>query len=269
MLIDFHAHIFADALAPRARAVLMENSHGAYTHCTDMTLGGLTAYMDAHGVDKSVVLPIVTKQRQTETINKWAASINDGEKIVAFGGIFPHTDDYKRDIDLVVSLGLKGIKLHPEYQEFVADEKELFPVYEYALDKGLIIVWHAGYDPIGTPPYRSDPFMFARIVGAFPGCGDKLVAAHLGGQSQWEDVYDTLAGREIMLDTSMASKYCPQDLFEAIVEKHGADRVLFASDSPWSDAAEEKARLETYSFTAEEKELIFHANAERVLGIKR
>ena len=90
MLIDFHAHIFADALAPRARAVLMENSHGAYTHCTDMTLGGLTAYMDAHGVDKSVVLPIVTKQRQTETINKWAASINDGEKIVAFGGIFPH-----------------------------------------------------------------------------------------------------------------------------------------------------------------------------------
>ena len=136
MLIDFHAHIFADALAPRARAVLMENSHGAYTHCTDMTLGGLTAYMDAHGVDKSVVLPIVTKQRQTETINKWAASINDGEKIVAFGGIFPHTDDYKRDIDLVVSLGLKGIKLHPEYQEFVADEKELFPVYEYRPGQG-------------------------------------------------------------------------------------------------------------------------------------
>ncbi len=125
MLIDFHAHIFADALAPRARAVLMENSHGALhpLHGHDLS-AALTAYLDAHGVDKSVVLPIVTKQRQTETINKWAASINDGEKIVAFGGIFPHTDDYKRDIDLVVSLGLKGIKLHPEYQEFVADEKE-------------------------------------------------------------------------------------------------------------------------------------------------
>ena len=135
MLIDFHAHIFTDALAPKARAVLMENSHGAYTHCTDMTLGGLLGYMNAHGVDKSVVLPIVTKQHQTETINRWAASINDGDRIVSFGSVFPHTDDYRRDIDLVVSLGLKGIKLHPEYQAFDADEEGLMPLYEYAAEK--------------------------------------------------------------------------------------------------------------------------------------
>lgn len=266
MLIDFHAHIFTDALAPKARAVLMENSHGAYTHCTDMTLAGLLGYMDAHGIDKSVVLPIVTKQRQTETINRWAADINDGNRIVSFGSIFPHTDDYKRDIDLVVSLGLKGIKLHPEYQAFDADEEGLMPLYEYAAEKGLIIVWHAGYDPIGAPPYRSNPYMFARLADRLKGA--KLVAAHLGGQEQWEDVYDVLAGRDIYLDTSMASKYCPRELFEAIVEKHGADKVLFASDSPWSAAAEEAARLRTYGFSSDELEKIFHLNAEKLLGLR-
>lgn len=266
MLIDFHAHIFTDALAPKARAVLMENSHGAYTHCTDMTLGGLLGYMNAHGVDKSVVLPIVTKQHQTETINRWAASINDGDRIVSFGSVFPHTDDYRRDIDLVVSLGLKGIKLHPEYQAFDADEESLMPLYEYAAEKGLIIVWHAGYDPIGTPPYRSNPHMFARLADRLAGA--KLVAAHLGGQEQWEDVYDVLAGRDIYLDTSMASKYCPQALFEAIVEKHGADKILFASDSPWSDAAEEVKRLKTYNFTSDKLEKMFHLNAEKLLGLR-
>ena len=76
MIIDFHAHIFTDALAPKAQAALIENSHHAYSHCTDMTERGLLAYMDAHGIDISVVLPIVTKPHQTATINNWAASVN-------------------------------------------------------------------------------------------------------------------------------------------------------------------------------------------------
>ncbi len=266
MLIDFHTHIFTDSLAPRARAVLIENSHGAYKHCTDMTLSGLLGYMNAHGVDKSVVLPIVTKQHQIETINNWAASISDRDKIISFGSIFPHSDNYKKDIDLVASLGLKGIKLHPEYQAFDVDEDALMPVYEYALDKGLIILWHAGYDPIGVPPYRSNPRMFAEIADRFKGA--KLVLAHLGGQEQWEEVYDVLAGRDIYLDTSMASKYCPKDLFKAIVERHGADKILFASDSPWSDPEEEMKRIKTFGFTKAEEEKIFHLNAEKLLGIR-
>lgn len=264
MIIDFHAHIFTDALAPKARAVLMQNSHGAYRHCTDMTKGGLLAYMNAHGIDKSVVLPIVTKQHQTATINKWAAEIND-DRTVAFGSLYPFTDDYKRDIDDICALGLKGIKLHPEYQLFEVNDERLFPMYEYAFSKGLIVVWHAGYDPVGTPPYRSNPKMFAELADRFDGA--VMVAAHLGGQEQWEDVLEYLAGKNVYLDTSMASVYCPRELFESIVKKHGADKVLFASDSPWSDAAVEIERLKGYSFTQEELDAVFHGNAERLLGL--
>lgn len=262
MIIDFHAHIFTDSLAPKAREVLIKNSGNAYKHCTDMTRSGLLSYMDAHGIDKSVVLPIVTKQHQTRTVNEWAASIND-DRLIAFGSIFPHTDDYRRDIDMVASLGLKGIKLHPEYQSFTINEPFMFPIYDYAFSKGLIIVQHAGYDPIGTPPYRSNPRMFAEIADTMR--GGVMVAAHLGGQAQWEDVRKYLVGKNIYMDTSMASGYCPRELFEDIVKSHGTDKILFASDSPWSEAGKEAERLRSYDFDADVLEDIFHRNAEKLL----
>lgn len=264
MVIDFHTHIFNDALAPKARAALMANSHGAYAHCTDMTRAGLLLYMDAHGIDRSVVLSIATKPSQTAKINAWAESIAD-DRLIPFGALYPLCDSWKADIDDIVARGFKGIKLHPEYQDFYVDDERLFPVYEYAFSKGLIILWHAGYDPIGVPPYRSNPRRFAALAGRFDGA--KMVIAHLGGQEQWVETAEFLAGKNVYMDTSMATKYCPKDLFEFIVKKHGADRILFASDSPWSDTAEAADMIRSCAFTEEDKEKILHGTAEKLLGI--
>lgn len=264
MVIDFHTHIFNDELAPKARAALLKNSHNAYRHCTDMTRGGLLSYMDAHGIDKSVVLSIATKPTQTEKINAWAASVND-DRLIAFGSVYPLGDNWKKDIDAVVSYGLKGIKLHPEYQNFDVDDERVFPLYDYAFSKGLIVLWHAGYDPIGTPPYRSNPRRFAVLADRFDGA--KMVVAHLGGQEQWVEVAEFLAGKNVWMDTSMATQYCPKDLFEFIVKKHGADRVVFASDSPWSDTAEAAEMIRNCDFTPEDKEKILHGTAEKLLGL--
>lgn len=107
MVIDFHTHIFNDELAPKARAALLKNSHNAYRHCTDMTRGGLLSYMDAHGIDKSVVLSIATKPTQTEKINAWAASVND-DRLIAFGSVYPLGDNWKRTSTLSCRTDLKG-----------------------------------------------------------------------------------------------------------------------------------------------------------------
>lgn len=263
MVIDFHAHIFNDELAPKARAALIKNSHGAYRHCTDMTRAGLLGYMDAHAIDKSVVLSIATKPSQVAKINAWASTVAS-DRLIPFGAVFPLSEGWKADIDDVVARGFKGIKLHPEYQGFYVDDEALFPLYDYALSKGLIILWHAGYDPVGTPPYRSSPRRFAALAERFD--GGKMVVAHLGGQEQWVETAEFLAGKNVWMDTSMATKYCPRDLFEFIVKKHGADRILFASDSPWSDTAEAVEMIRTCDFTDEEKESILHGAAEKLLG---
>jgi predicted TIM-barrel fold metal-dependent hydrolase len=97
--------------------------------------------------------------------------------------------------------------------------------------------------------------------------GGVIVAAHFGGHGQWDDVERFLAGKDIYLDTSMGFDYFSAEQFARITRAHGADKVLFATDSPWSDAGREKAALQASPLTGREKELILGGNAARLLGL--
>ena len=263
MIIDFHTHAFPDAIAERAIAGLVKSANGLYPPCSDGTLDGLKSNMKKFGVDMSVVLPVITKVSQLKTLNEWAEKICS-DNIISFGAIFPHTDDYKADIDFVCSLGLKGLKFHVEYQGFILDDPKMIKIYDYAFEKGLIIIHHAGFDPAFPPPYRSSPKQFANAYKQLG--GGVMVAAHLGGERQWNDVEEYIVGTNIYLDTSMGSKYYPREQLLRIIKNHGADKLLFATDSPWSRADEEIAYIKSLPITEEEKEKIFSLNAKGLLG---
>lgn len=263
-VIDFHTHAFPDALAPRALDTLTKNCGGEYLPCTDLTVAGLLRNMDDWDIDVSVIQPVVTKQSQTRGLNEWAASICS-DRIISFGGIYPHTDDYRRDIDFVCSLGLKGLKFHAEYQDFVLDSPEMLKIYDYAFSRGLIVLHHAGYDPAAQPPFKSSPARFAHVAREMQ--GGVLVAAHLGGQSQWDDVEKYLMGENIYLDTSMGFGYYSREQFLRIVKAHGADKILFGSDSPWSRADKELCALRELPLSDGEKSLILGGNAKKLLGL--
>ncbi|MCL2046933.1 MAG: amidohydrolase family protein [Oscillospiraceae bacterium] len=264
MIIDIHTHAFPDELAPRAMEKLTDVAL-PYEPVHNGTLSGLLKNMEDWNFDISVVQPVVTRLSQTKSINEWAVSINS-DKIISFGGIYPHTDDYKRDIDYVVSLGLKGLKFHAEYQEFIADDTHMLKIYEYALEKGLILLHHGGYDPAYPPPYRSTPQMFAKISKAM--AGGTIIVAHLGGHDQWDAVEEHLAGSDVYLDTSMGFGFFDDELFLRIVEKHGADKILFGSDSPWSNGRDEVEYLRSLPLENDEVESILGSNAARILGLK-
>lgn len=265
MIIDFHTHVFPDALAKRAVGILLSNCDMLYTPVTDAKVSGLMKYMKESGVDISVVQPVVTKPTQFHELNLWADSICS-DKIISFGGLYPHTDDYKADIDFVVSLGLKGLKFHCEYQDFFIDDPKMLRIYDYALSRGLILLHHAGYDPGYQEPFKSSPQRFAKIADAMK--GGVIVAAHLGGHAMWDDVERYLVGKNIYLDTSMGFEYYPQAQFLRIVRNHGAEKILFATDSPWSDAKTEISHLKALPLTEDEKNMILGGNAKRVLGIQ-
>lgn len=264
MIIDFHTHVFPDALAERAVSVLLSNCDKRYTPVTDARVSGLLKYMRESGVDISVVQPVLTKPTQFYELNKWVSNICS-DKIIPFGSIFPHTADYKADIDFVVGLGLKGLKFHCEYQDFFIDDPKMLRIYDYALSRGLIILHHAGYDPGYKEPFKSSPQRFARIADAMK--GGVIVAAHLGGHAMWDDVEKYLVGKNIYLDTSMGFEYYPREQFLRIVRDHGADKILFASDSPWSGAKTEISHLRSLPLTENEKDMILGGNAKRVLEI--
>lgn len=278
MIIDFHTHIFPDSLAPRALESLVNNIRvhnpqvllkrsSLANPATDLTLADTLSKMDKNGIDISVVQPVITKPTQTVKLNEFAAKImaENKERIVSFGGIHPQSDDWKRDIDFVCSLGLKGLKFHAEYQGFVVDAPEMLRIYDYAFSKGLIILHHAGAD-LGMPkPYKSSPAQFARIAKELK--GGVTVAAHFGGHEQWDEVEKYIVGTDIFIDTSMGFEYYSEEQFLRIVRAHGANKVLFATDCPWSNAEQEIKALKGTALTPEEKEMIFSANAKKLLKI--
>lgn len=262
MIIDFHTHIFPDAIAERAVASLIAGCGGIFTPVTRGTKDSLIERMDEWGIDASVIAPVLTKPSQTKSTNEWAAAAADS-RIVAFGGIHPHTDDYRRDIDFVASLGLRGIKLHAEYQDFTVDSPEMLRIYDYALSRGLMILHHAGYDPAFSTPLKSSPRRFANIARAMK--GGTVIVAHMGGRDQWEEVERELAGENVYLDTSNGFDFYGDDAFLRIVRAHGADKILFGSDSPWTNAKAEIEHIKALPLTEEEKAAILGGNAEKLL----
>ncbi|MCL2014286.1 MAG: amidohydrolase family protein [Oscillospiraceae bacterium] len=264
MVVDFHTHIFPDELAPKAIEVLCGEIDNLYPPVSDGTKSGLLKNMDEWAIDISVVLPVVTKQTQTKRANEWSASVRS-ERLIPFGGIYPHTDDYKSDIDFAAELGLKGLKFHAEYQNFILDDKHMLKIYDYALSKGLILLHHGGFDPAFKPPFKSTPAKFLNVAKAMR--GGVIIASHLGGHDQWDDVEQILAGSGIYLDTSMGFEYFSRDQFLRIVKKHGADKILFGSDAPWSNACTEIEHLKSMPLAQEDIEAILSGNAKRILKI--
>ncbi len=264
MIIDFHTHVFPDELAPKALSSLLKSIDYIYDPVTDMTVKSLLRNMSMWNIDCSIIQPVITKFSQTKKINEWSQKICS-DKIISFGGIYPHTDDYKRDINFVIGLGLKGIKFHAEYQNFILDEKKMLDIYYYALSKGLILLHHGGVDPGMPGPYKTSPKQFANVVQNMQ--GGIIIAAHLGGHAQWDDVEKYIVGKNIYLDTSMGFEYYSHKQFMRIVSEHGSDKILFASDSPWSNAKNEIAIIRSLPISENDKNNILGSNAERILHI--
>ena len=264
MIIDFHTHVFPDELAAKALSALLSNIEDLYTPVNNGTVSGLLKNMDDWNIDISVVQPVITKPSQVKKTNEWVKSICS-DRIIGFGGIYPHTDDYKRDIDFIVNLGLKGLKFHAEYQDFIIDDERMLKIYDYALNKGLILLHHAGFNPGFAPPFKSTPEQFVKVSEAMR--GGIIIAAHLGGHAQWDAVERYLAGSDIYLDTSMGFEYFSSEQFLRIVKKHGSEKILFASDSPWSSANAEIDRLKALPLLDEDIKNILGNNAMHILKI--
>ena len=267
MIIDFHTHIWPEKIAARAVESLVKGSGGIYPPVSDGTLAGLLKNMEEWKIDYSVLQPVVTKESQVESTNLWVAEIQNQYKnqIVSFGGIWPHSENYKAQIDFVVSLGLKGLKFHPEYQNFVVDEDRFLKIYDYALSKGLILIFHAGFDPAYPPPFKTSPAQFAKIADSMQ--GGKIVAAHLGGSQQWDLVEKDLCGKNIYLDTAMGFDFYSKEQFLRIVKNHGQEKILFGTDSPWSSGKTELEKLYSLELPEETKNQIAGLNAKKILDL--
>ena len=108
----------------------------------------------------------------------------------------------------------------------------------------------------------------------------RFVMAHMGGWEMWSEVKECLLGREIFIDTAFSAvdfAYQEETPFEIrkptlsekefteMVLSHGADKVLFGTDSPWGDQKPQIDFIRGLSISEEDKAAILGGNAEKLL----
>lgn len=266
MLIDFHSHIFPERIAAGAMRSLSDSIVSyqgvRHRHYARGTQNSLLYSMDRCGVDLSVVLPIATKPTQTKSINEFAKNLRN-ERIVSFGSLHPEQDDWECVLENLAENGFKGIKLHPEYQSFYVDSKRSIEILKKAEELGLFVTLHTGYDNGMPPPAHCQPERLRNVLDYVS--GKYIIAAHLGAFRNWDDVEKYLVGTLVNFDTAYISEFISSEQCKRIIRNHGADKILFGSDSPWQSPANEYKFILNLGLSDEENDKIFYKNAFKIL----
>lgn len=258
--IDAHCHVYPDAIAPRAVKGIGQFYDLPLAYAG--TLSDLVSVQDKAGVSNGVIFSVATTPHQAGSINRFiaeCATASEG-RFVGLGTVHPESESLKEDIDTILSLGLRGVKLHPDFQKFKLDDYRCLKIFELCEGRLPVLV-HTG-------DYRydfSNPNRLAPVLSIFTEL--TVIGAHFGGWSVWDDAEAMLAEySNFYVDTSSSLYAMSPGRATALVRSFGADRVLFATDYPMWDLETEIARMEALALTPEEKAQIFYGNAERLFG---
>ena len=259
--IDAHCHIYPDAIAPRAVAGI-----GAFYDLPLVyrgTLSDLVAVQDKAGISGGVIFSVATTPHQVGSINRFIAGCanESGGRFVGLGTVHPDSETLEEDIEGIIALGLRGVKMHPDFQKFRLDDPKCLKIF--ALCEGrLPVLVHTGdhrYD-------YSNPGRLAPILPRFPDL--TVIGAHFGGWSVWEDAEELLVGYpNFYVDTSSSLYAMTAERATRLLRRFGTDHVLFATDYPMWDLETEISRFEALSLTEEERACVYHRNAERLFGL--
>ena len=258
-IFDVHTHIFPDKIAQKAVEHI-----GRYYHIDMYENGTIDALLESGrqlGVDRCLVHSSATHVEQVTTINNYIADVvKSHSNLVGFGTLHFDLDDVDAEVKRIIGLGLKGVKLHPEFQHFVIDEPAMIPVYKGIAGK-LPLLIHVG------DPYRdsSSPLRLARVLDKFPDL--VVIAAHFGGYRMWEDSRKYLLGRNIYMDTSSSLAFLDPATAVDMIRSHGTDKFMFGSDYPMWNQRDELDRFLQLDLTEAEREAILYNNAAKLLGV--
>lgn len=268
MVVDFHTHIWPDAIAKRTVEKLAKVADIPFY--TNGTRDGLLVSMEQAGISLSVVLPVVTRPEQFDSVNQFARRLNQEPGILSFGGIHPGCEEYQGKLEYIKSIGLVGIKLHPDYQQTYIEAEAYINLIGYALNLDLCVSVHAGMD-VGLPePIHCTPKGILTLYDALnleDNVDNKLIFAHTGGYHCWEEVYELLAGKKMYFDISYSLGEIPEELFLGIIKRHGSRRILFGTDSPWGEQRQTLEYVKRLPLTEIEKDNILFQNARHLLNL--
>lgn len=265
-VFDIHTHTYPEAISEKACV----NLGKFYNFVTEGkgTYADLESQAAANNVGGYLLFSVATNAHQVEKVNTSIADLvalsrSHGFKSYGFAGMHQDFPDFESELDRCISLGLCGVKLHPDIQGVDINDSRLMPLYEIMQSKGLRLYLHMGDD---RPEYRfSEAGKLVEVLERFPSL--VVVAAHLGGYKAWDDAVTFLAGREnVWYDTSSALWAMTTEYAENLISRLGYDRVMFGTDYPVKNTDDELERFLSLRLTDSQREDILWNNAMRFLS---
>ena len=258
-IYDCHAHIYPEKVAERA-VEGVGDFYGIRMNC-DGTVDSLLAIGDEAGIDRFLVHSVATQARQVESINNFlAATVAANPRLIGFGTMHAGFENKLEELARIESMGLKGIKIHPDSQYYAVDDPRMFELYD-AMQGRLPILVHCG-------DYRYDydnPDRVRHVLDLFPRL--TFIAAHFGGWSLQDLALEYLKDTNCYFDCSSSMMYLGQKRSAELIREYGADRFLFGSDFPMWSPKEELERFRRLPITEDEKDRILTRNPEIVLQL--
>lgn len=263
-VFDAHCHIYPEPIALKA----VDAVDVFYDHLPAKHFDGTTATLlksgRAAGIGRFLVHSVATRPRQVSSINRFIAgevAASDGA-FVGFGTMHLESDGLRRDFEELRTLGLKGVKLHPDIQRFRADDPRAMEIYAMCEDAGLPVLVHTG-------DYRydySNPNRIAPILRAFPKL--KFIGAHFGGWSVWDEAARALSDFDnITVDSSSTFYAVKPEKARELIRIWTPERVMFGTDYPLWPQQGDIDFLLSLDLTDGDYRRIFRENAAELLGV--
>ena len=257
-IIDAHVHIYPNRLAEKASHAVgvfydIEMAH----HGTVEELLAQPERMKHY-----VVHSVATVPKQVTSINDYIyKEMQTHPEFIGFAAMHPDMEAPEKEVERVIGMGFRGIKLHPDFQEFDIDDEKAMEMYRTFAGR-LPVLIHMG-DP--TRDF-SHPEKLARVMDAIPNL--TVIGAHFAGYSRLEEAERYLLGRDnLYIDTSSSLFRISPEEATRLIRKHGVKKTVFGSDYPMWSYRDELARVSKLLLTEEEFADIYFNNAAALLGI--
>ncbi len=258
-VIDSHCHIYPQKIAEKA----IENTDNFYS--THSVGSGIVENLAKHhnSVDLFLVQSVATTAKQVKSINEFiASSIKGNSKFVGLGTMYPDSLTIEEDFEHLKSLGLKGIKMHPDIQKFAVDDDRMKKIYSLASKSNIPVLLHTGdnrYD-------YSNPNRLIPVLKEFPNL--TFIGAHFGGYTLWEEAAKQLKDiPNLYVDCSSSFAVIGKDRGKKLIEMYTPDKVLFGSDYPMYYPENDLETIFSMGFSSSELKKILSENAKKVYGL--
>jgi len=221
-------------------------------HLPDSDLDATVAEMDRHGIEKVCVFSFTVVFGDERLGNDVVAEAvrRYPDRFVGFTGLSPHRgrDEMLRELARCARLGLRGVKLIPWYQGYPTEGPLIDVPCQWAHERKQIILNHDW----GLPE------QIERLTAQYPN------ACYINGHS-FNNYPEIVKRRRNLYICSCPLWYGPRSC-EELVQKIGADKLLFGSDLQDLPIAWGLGPILFARLSEREKALILGGNLKRILS---